>query len=244
MAKFHDDHARVRAAYLRTSALVALVTLPIMLGMGITASPFVRVVLGARWAPVTQLLVVFAPLGALQAIYAPSGVLFNIEGRTDLRFRWMIVCSVIYVLSFVLGLRWGIMGVATCYSMAWVLLMVPSYLIPFRLVELSGWTFIKTLWPTVWIGLAMTAACGGWRYLFYRQGVTQPVLEFLTTVLLGIAVYVGLLLWSRPPVLAELKTVLEGTSYGAARWIGSRLPRPSRSIVSESDLDPFVPIQK
>src|SRR5262252_1147622 len=80
MTKFHDDHARVRAAYLRTAALVTLVTLPIMLGMGITASPFVRVVLGARWAPVASLLAVFAPLGALQAIYATTGVLFNSQG--------------------------------------------------------------------------------------------------------------------------------------------------------------------
>ena len=240
MTKFHDDHARVRATYLRISALVALVTIPIMLGLGITAPSFVRVVLGARWAPVAALLAVFAPLGAAQSIYANVSLLYNTQGRTDLQFRWMMFASVFYVLSFAVGLHWGIMGVATCYAVVWFLLMVPSFLIPFRLVELSGWTFLRTLWPTVWISLVMTACCGAWRYLLYRVGIVNPFVELFSTVLLGIAVYVGLVLWRKPVVLAELATVLEGTSYRAAQWLGRRLPHPAAPPNAAAELDPLI----
>ena len=240
MAKFHDDHARVRATYLRISALVALVTIPVMLGLGITAPSFVHVVLGPRWAPVASLLAVFAPLGAAQSIYATVGLLYNTQGRTDLQFRWMMFASVFYVLSFAVGLHWGIMGVATCYAIVWFLLMVPSFLIPFRLVELSGWTFLRTLWPTVWISLAMTACCGIWRYALYSMGIVNPFVELFSTVLLGIAVYVGLVLWRKPLVLAELATVLQGTSYRAAQWLGHRLPRPAASLNAASELDPLI----
>jgi PST family polysaccharide transporter len=237
MAKFHDDHQRLRAAYLRISALVALVTFPVMLGLGVTAPSFVRVFLGPRWAPVAALLMVFAPLGAIQSIYATVGVLYNTQGRTDLQFRWQMFASVWYVLSFIMGLRWGIMGVATCYAIVWMILMVPSFLVPFRLVQLPGWTFLRTLWPTVWISLVMTACCGAWRYLLFRLSVTNPFLELLSTVLLGVTVYVGVVLWRKPPVLSELASVLEGTSYGAARWIGRRLPRDPNAI-PEVDLLP------
>lgn len=236
MAKFHDDHQRLRAAYLRISALVALVTVPVMLGLGITAPSFVRVFLGSRWAPVAALLAVFAPLGAFQSLYATVGVLYNTQGRTDLQFRWQMFASVWYVLSFILGLRWGIMGVATCYTIVWMVLMVPSFLIPFRLVELSPWSFVRTLWPTVWIGLIMTVCCDAWRYLLYRLSVANPFVELLSTVLIGVSVYVGLVLWRKPPVLSELATVLEGTSYGAARWIGRRLPRTPHDTESLHDL--------
>jgi PST family polysaccharide transporter len=229
MAKFHDDHERVRAAYLRISMLVSLVTIPLMLGMGITAPSFVRVVLGSRWEPVAPLLAVFAPLGAMQSIYATAGVIYNTQARTDLQFRWIVFASVFYVLSFALGLRWGIMGVASCYAIVWTLLMVPSFLIPFRLIELSGWVYLRALWPTIWIGLVMTAACGVWRYLLYRASITNPFIDFFSTVALGIAVYVSLVLWRRPPVLGELKQVLEGTSYSAARSIGRHLPPPRKS---------------
>ena len=244
MAKFHNDQARVRAAYLRTCLLVALVTIPVMLGLGITAPSFVRVFLGPRWAPVAGLLAVFAPLGAMQSIYATVGVLYNTQGRTDLQFRWMIFASAFYVLSFAVGLRWNIMGVARCYAIVWTLLMVPSFLIPFRLVELSGWTFLRTLWPTVWISLVMTAVCGAWRYFLYRIGTRNPFIELISTVLLGIAVYVGLVLWRRPRVLGELRTVLQGSSYRPTQWLGRMLPEPLTELDPTRELDPLATAQR
>lgn len=239
MAKFHDDHQRLRLAYLRISALVALVTLPIMMGLGVTASTFVRVFLGSRWAPVATLLTVFAPLGAMQSIHATVGVLYTTQARTDLMFRWTVFCSICYVLSFILGLHWGIMGVATCYAIVWTLLMVPSFLIPFRLVELSVWTFLKTLWPTAWVSLVMTACCAAWRYLLYRFTITNPFVDLLSTVFVGIAIYAGLVLWQKPPVLAELASVLQDSSYGALRWVARRLPRP---IQDPNPTEEFSPI--
>ncbi len=176
----------------------------------------------------------------MQSLYATVGLLYNTQGRTDLQFRWMMFASVWYVLSFALGLRWGIMGVATCYAIVWFLLMVPSFLIPFRLVELSGWTFMRTLWPTIWISLVMTASCGAWRYFLYRTGVHNPFVELLTTVTLGVVVYVGIIFWTKPLVLAELATVLEGTSYSAARWLGRRLPRPALPPNVAAELDPLI----
>jgi PST family polysaccharide transporter len=173
----------------------------------------------------------------MQSIYSTAGVLYNTQGRTDLQFRWMMFASVWYVLSFILGLRWGIMGVAACYAVVWTLLMVPGILIPFRLVELSGWKFLRTLWPTVWIGLVMTAICGAWRYLLYRLGATNPYFDLLSTVSVGVAVYVGLILRRRPRVLAELKTVLQGTSYRAAQWLGRRLPGPVTELDPTRELE-------
>jgi O-antigen/teichoic acid export membrane protein len=240
MAKFHEDHARVRATYLRICALVALVTMPVMLGLGITAPSFVRVLLGAKWLPVAPLLMVFAPLGAAQSIYATIGLIYSTQGRTDIQFRWMMFASVFYVLSFAIGLRWGIMGVATCYAIVWSILMVPSFLIPFRLIELSGLTFLRTLWPTIWISLVMTACCGAWRYALFVMGITNAFVELGTTVALGVGVYVGLILWRKPMVLGELASVLQGTSYSAAQWLGHRLPRPAREIYPAAELDPLI----
>jgi PST family polysaccharide transporter len=239
LSKFHEDHARLRAAYLRTSALVALVTIPLMLGLGVTASPFVRVFLGARWMPVAGLLAVFAPLGAMQSIYAAVGLIYTTQARTDLQFRWMMFASVWYVMSFVVGLHWGIMGVASCYALVWTVLMVPSFLIPFNLVKLSGMTFLRALWPTIWMGLVMAACAGAWRYGLQRMGIANPFVDLLSTVLVGAVVYVTLVLWRKPPVLSELATVLEGTSRRWARWIGRHLPRTTDAYPRAGELQPL-----
>src|SRR5271165_6869952 len=212
LAVFSDDHMRLRAGYLRTCQLIALVTFPAMLGLAVTAHPFVRVFLGPKWLPVAGLLLIFAPLGVLQTLYAPISLIYSTQGRTDILFRWQIFASICYVLSFIVGLRWGIMGVATSYTIVWTVLMFPSFLIPFRLIGLSLKTFFLTLWPTTWCGLVMVTVAGSWLYSLRLLGLQNAGLQLVTTAVIGAVVYTGLVLWRKPPVLYELSAVLQGSS--------------------------------
>ena len=223
LSKIQDDRERFRTAYLRTCRLIGLLTFPLMLGLAVTAQPFVRVLLGPRWMPVAGLLIVFAPLGAAQSIYTTVGLIYNTQGRPDLQFRWSMFASVMYVGSFALGLRWGILGVAGCYAFVWLLLMVPGFLIPFRLVQLSGKKFLQTLWPTMWISLAMAAATEAWLQGLRQLGIQNAGFDLISTVVFGVVVYLALLLWRKPPVLLELAVVLNASSRPAFRRVAQYL---------------------
>ncbi len=225
LAVFSDDHARLRAAYLRTFRLIAFVTFPAMFGLAVTAQPFVRVFLGPQWLPVAGLLLVFAPLGALQALYVPINLIFSTQGRTDILFRWQVFASISYVLSFIVGLRWGIMGVATSYAIVWIVLMFPSFGIPLRLVGLSLKTFFASLWPTTWHGLVMVAVAGIWLHGLRMLGIRNAAIQLVTTSLIGAMVYIGLVLWCKPPVLYELTALLQGSSSSTARVVGGLLAK-------------------
>lgn len=218
LSKFHDDHERFRSAYLRTCRIIALGTFPLMLGMAVTAVPFVRVFLGARWMPVATLLVIFAPLGALQSVTVVT-LIYNTQGRPDLNFRWNLFASTMYVISFVIGLRWGIFGVAAAYSIVWTALMIPSLLIPFRLVKLSLKAYFGALWPTIWMSIAMAGISEAWLLALRRTGATNAGLEAVSTGVIGAAVYVGLVLWRKPPVLFELSSIVGESSHPLARIV-------------------------
>ena len=230
LAKFSDDQVRLRAAYLRICRLIALVTIPAMLGLAVTAQPFVRVFLGPRWLPVAGLLLIFAPLGVLQTLYPPISLIYSTQGRTDIQFRWQIFASISYVLSFIVGLRWGIMGVATSYAIVWTVLMFPSLLIPFRLVGLSLKTFFLTLWPMTWYGLVMVAVTGGWLHSLHLLGIQNAVVGLVTTAVIGAVVYTGLVLWRKPPVLYELSSTLEGSARPLVRTVGRYLSKSASKI--------------
>jgi PST family polysaccharide transporter len=219
LAIIRDDDERFRAAYLRTCRLIGLVIFPLMLGLAITAHPFVRVFLGPRWMSVAALLAIFGPLGAAQSIYTTTGLIYNTKGRTDILFRWSMLASTTYLLSFVLGLRWGILGVAGCYAFAWTLLMVPSFVIPFRLIHLSGIRFLGALWPTIAYSVIMAFVAGAWRLALWHWGVQNSVLELVTTVIVGGATYIALILWRHPPVVDELSAVLRASTHPALRAI-------------------------
>jgi len=104
------------------------------------------------------------------------------------------------------------------------LLMVPSFLIPFRLVGLSGTVFFRTLWPTLSYSLIMTAVAGGWRYVLARAGVEKAAVELSTTVAIGGGTYFALVLWRRPSVLEEVATLLRGANHPVLRPLSRILP--------------------
>jgi O-antigen/teichoic acid export membrane protein len=228
LSRFSEDHKRFRSAYLRISSLISLVTFPVMVGLGVTAQPFVRVFLGPKWMPVATLLMVFGPLGALQSLTSTIYLVYNTQGRTSLLFRWQIFASISYVTSFVVGLRWGIMGVAVCYTIVWLLLAVPMLLIPFGLVGITIKDFARALWPTTWPTLAMATIATSWLHVIRRLGVHNSIVELLSTSGVGAVVYVGLVLWSKPPVLLDVLTAIEGSSNPVARpvarWLAKFVP--------------------
>jgi O-antigen/teichoic acid export membrane protein len=208
-----EDNARLRSAFNRAAMLVGLATIPAMLGLAVVAGPFVNVVLGERWKPVSGLLLVFAPLGMLQSIYTMVGSIYNAKGRTDRLFQWGLFSSVLYVGSFFLGLHWGIQGVATSYAIVWLTLMIPGFSIPFRIVQLQWREFLVFMWPEVLLSLAMALVT-----LIWLRGIrlipgTGDKIQLGSTVVIGIVFYVGALLWWKPPVLQEMRIALESSGH-------------------------------
>ena len=227
-SSFQDDDARFRSSFSRACALVAMITFPAMLGLAVVAGPFVHVVLGAKWEPVVGLLLVFAPLGMFQSIYTLTGLIYNSKGRSDWLFRWGLFSGTVYVSSFVVGMHWGIQGVASAYAATWILLMVPGFSIPFRLIGLSWREFLAPMWPIVTITLLMAAAAGGWRLLLTRMGVHQQAVHLFTTAAIGGLIYAGSLFAWKPPALHELAAILDGRGYSFLARLLNRKKSPDR----------------
>jgi O-antigen/teichoic acid export membrane protein len=207
-----------------------------MFGLTITAGPFVRVFLGDRWLPVAVLLAVFAPLGALQSIVAPVGLIFESQARIDLRFRWMMFASACYVISFIVGLHWGFVGVGVSYSIVWTLLMPASLLMPFRLIGLSGRVFWNALWPSIWMASVMATCIWLWNIGLHLLGVTNPFVDLLSSAALGFVVYASLVLIIKPPVVLDLAATLECSAIAAVRRVGLQL----RTAASMPQQEPMV----
>ena len=234
LSRFSGDHVRFRSAYLRTSRLIALITFPVMVGLGVTAQPFVSVFLGPKWTPVAELLAVFGPLGALQSVAGTLNIVYNTQARTDLLFRWQIFASICYVASFIFGLRWGIMGVAVCYTVVWLLLMIPMYMIPFRLVGITLGDFFRSLWPSAWSTIVMAVVALGWLRVLRKLGVTNPLLQLISAAAIGAAVYIGLVLWQEAPVVSDMLNAIEGSSNPVARSIAHVLSRFASARVAQN----------
>jgi PST family polysaccharide transporter len=145
-SQMQEDTARFRSAYLKVAGAIALITFPMMFGLWAVVEPFILTLFGPPWKPVISLLMILAPVGLIQSIGTTVGGIYQARGRTDWMFRWGVAAGVIYLLAFIIGLRWGIVGVAVAYAITSLMLTYPNFAIPFTLIDLPIRNFSEVLW--------------------------------------------------------------------------------------------------
>ena len=115
LAKLRDDPAAYRRAYLRMLEKILLLTYPGVVFAVCASHQLIVTVLGDRWSGVAP---IFAVLG-VGALFAPignsTGWLFITQERTREMRNWGTLSSLLFSVSFVVGLPWGAFGVAVSY---------------------------------------------------------------------------------------------------------------------------------
>jgi PST family polysaccharide transporter len=135
-AQAQNDLPRFRQVFLRVAVAIAFVTFPLMFGLLAAREAFVLAVFGDNWTPVITLLALFAPLAAIRSVLTTTGSIYIAMGRADLQLRWGIVSNLVVFAGLAVGLRWGIVGVASGFAVTTLLLLYHNFAIPFRLVGL------------------------------------------------------------------------------------------------------------
>ena len=186
-AHLQDDDARFRSAYLRTAGVIALVTFPMMIGLWMVARPFVLTVFGAKWLQLVPLIEILAPIGMLQSIGTTVGAIYQAKGNTRALFYWGIGSGAVLVSGFAVGLRWGIVGVATTYAIVTIGLMIPNFVIPFRLIGLRLRSLVAVLVRPLAASLLMALVIAVVRTLVVHS---QPHFALQLMLATGILVYI------------------------------------------------------
>jgi O-antigen/teichoic acid export membrane protein len=145
-SRIQEDDVRLRRAYLTAISAIAILSFPLMAGMFVVAEPFVQAGFGKQWLPMVPLLMIFSPIGLVQSIVSTAGSIYIAKNKTAVLFRWGLFSSAVVVASFVIGLSWGILGVAAGYSVASLALAYPGMAIPLRLIGLKVKASLAVLW--------------------------------------------------------------------------------------------------
>lgn len=137
LAMMQGDDGKIRNLYLRINYGIALIAFPLMAGMFIAATPLVQLFFGSKWAALPMLIRILAPVGLIQSVATTVGSLYQIKNRTDLLFYWGVGSSLMILLGFLVGLHWGVIGMAAAYAAVNLLLVYPNFAVPFRLIGMK-----------------------------------------------------------------------------------------------------------
>lgn len=112
MARVQDDAERLRPAFRRGVALIAILVLPASLGLAIVAPEVVRVVLGPQWGPVVPAFQILAFGMLFRTSYKMSDSVARSTGAVYRRAWRQALYAALVVGGAWIGQHWGIAGVA------------------------------------------------------------------------------------------------------------------------------------
>ncbi|MEM1270426.1 MAG: lipopolysaccharide biosynthesis protein [Bacteroidota bacterium] len=205
-----QDAGRMRRAYRRAVGATALVVYPSVFVLLLTAEDLVATVFGPAWAEMVPLLRVFGLLALWQSVTF-SGVLFLSTGRPDLQLRVNLVTNVLIIAGMVIGLQFGVLGVAVGYAIGSTLAMVPRQYFAGQLAGMSVLdTFAGVGWPLAASIVAALAAWGAGVALGAVMSITAniAVWHLIVHTLTLSGTYLLLVVVLKPPAYRDLLSLL------------------------------------
>ena len=152
-----QETAALRRYFLAITQGIALLTFPASVGMALVAPEFVDVVLGTKWhvaiVPL-QILSLYASIRSLSTVFAPVLVAKGRE-RSDMRFT--LLATLVLPVLFVVGTKWGIVGVAAAWVIGFPVVAIPEFRLALKVTETSWGQYVRALEPAL-VGTAVMAA--------------------------------------------------------------------------------------
>lgn len=213
-------HAELRRYFLLLTELLCLVALPVSLGTAVVADLVVALALGPQWDAVVMPLRILCVYSAFYSCQALVGHILLWTGRFRANMWCSVLAGLFMPIGFYLGTRWGLPGVAWAWVIGFPLLNVPAFVIAFRAISISGWSWLKAVGPASIGCVVMLAAVLAVRRVL-PQSLALPVYT-VVCVGVGAVAYVCtvlLLFRRRLAVLWDLLKIIrtkDGASDAAA----------------------------
>jgi PST family polysaccharide transporter len=205
----HDTPA-LAAEMTRAVRASSAVAVPVMALAAAAAPELVSVIFGSQWAPAVPLMQLLAIAGALQGIYKSTtySLMFAV-GRDKLALRCAWLTTLVLTGGIVVGLKFGVFGVAVGVSTASLLLLPVEWLVRRHLLSMSVRGQIASLLPACHVALWTAAA-----YIFVRLAVAgHPIVTLAVGASTAVGIGLGVL-W-----LAH-RTLLDELTYLVTRLLG------------------------
>lgn len=112
LSKEQDNLDKSKYIYYRTITLVTVYAMPFYIGLLWLAEPFIQTVYGSKWIEAALPLQILATTGLFMCISNASGAVVAAQNQLGHEIRIQIESWIILTIGCLIGIKWGIAGVA------------------------------------------------------------------------------------------------------------------------------------
>ena len=203
-SKIQGDLQKVRLSYMGLVKITSLITFPLMALLFGIAPELVKVFFGEKWLAIIVLIRILCVCGMIQSIGTTIGNILLSQGRADLQFKMQLIGTCLVLIFVVLGLRYGVSGVAFYYTLQSILWVHITFFITNKLINLGYREFYSKIISSYMISLIMLSI------MFLTKYLTIPSLIYKLTIptLSGIITYFILLIITKEIIIKDRRFII------------------------------------
>jgi teichuronic acid exporter len=110
LSSIQEDSVRLKSVYKNLLQQVLFWVSPLMIFLGVLAFPLFRFLLTEKWLPAVPYFQMLCVVGLMYPLHTYNLNILNVKGRSDLFFRLEVIKKIIGVLTLVVAIRFGMIG--------------------------------------------------------------------------------------------------------------------------------------
>ena len=180
MSRLQEDAALEQKYYITMIGLLAYFMGPPIITIAILSKSVLVSIIGAKWQAAAPILSVLSIIAFIQIFYISITWIHLAGGNAYRNMKWALIATPVFLTAFLIGARWGGFGVASLYTLANLILVIPAFAYALKGGSMSGRAiFTQAALPALLSALVTAAIIG-----LYKQ-LLVPALFPLSALVFG-----------------------------------------------------------
>ena len=204
-SKLQNDDVQLKKYFLKISKYLALIGLPSQIGMILVGADLIIVLLTDKWMPILELFQVFCLGGIFYILPLPSSPVLTARGKPNIVFWFQVISSIVMVIGCVIGVQFGLRGVALTWVVTFPTLRTCLLLLSLRELRLSPVEYVENIKGPLMATILMAVAVLSVRD-FALIGM-EPLIRLIIGVTVGAVVYGSMLMLLDRQLVPEFRNI-------------------------------------
>jgi teichuronic acid exporter len=215
-SRSQSDNKLLIEGFLNVTKMLALVSLPLLLGLMAISDLFIEVFFGARWLDAAPILGILAVVGILRVLMNPNGSIILAKGKANIAFYWDFGVMLLYGTTMYFATKYDIYIVAWTYVVtSFINFLIGRWLLK-KLIDLEMKDYLRTLLKPILLTGMMAVFVYFFKNVLYQVEFINIYINITLSIVIGGLIYVLFIYFGYPEIKdwKPVRKILNKTTRG------------------------------
>jgi O-antigen/teichoic acid export membrane protein len=205
-ASIQEDNFKLRRGYKQIMEMVVFVIAPLLVLMGVLATPLFRLLFTEKWLPAVPYFQILCLSGILYPLHSYNLNILNVKGRSDLFLKLEVIKKSLIAIIIIVSLRYGVIGLIWGQLVTSFLAFFINSYYSGKFINYSSWQQISDILPLILI--AFIAGIIVYLVVLYLISYCTDLDKLIIGGVVGAGIYITLTAIFKKETFLDFKKVI------------------------------------